>query len=132
MPPPLARPQEPRLSRRQWLGAAAGAVAAGGLFNPALGEQIKKKAKQVIFLWLDGGISQLESWDPKPNTTFGGPFRSIPTSVPGIHFSELMPKLAKHMDKMCVVRSLCTKDNAHSSGVGRIQRGDPTTRRLPY
>lgn len=104
----------------------------GGLFTRAVAEEAKKSDRQVLFVWLDGGMSQLESWDPKPNTTFGGPFRSIPTNVPGVHFSELMPKLAKQMDKMCVVRSLSTKDNAHSSGVERIQRGDPKTRGVPY
>lgn len=123
------------MSRRRFLGAGVGALAMGGLgglLSRAAAEEMRKSDKQVLFLWLDGGISQLESWDPKPNTTFGGPFRSIPTSVPGIHFSELMPKLAKQMNRMCVVRSLCTKDNAHSSGVERIQRGDPKTRGVPY
>jgi hypothetical protein len=129
---PRCRPHEHRLSRRQWLGAAAGTLAAGGLFNPALGEQIKKKAKQVIFIWLDGGISQLESWDPKPNTEFGGPFRSIPTSVTGVRVSELLPRTAKQMHHLAVVRSLCTKDNSHSAGVARIQRGDPKNRGVVY
>jgi hypothetical protein len=132
---PLCTPSEHALSRRRFLGASAGALAAGalgGLFSPLAAEELRKREKQVLFVWLDGGMSQLESWDPKPNTTFGGPFRSIPTNVPGIHFSELMPNLAKQMDKLCVVRSLCTKDNAHSSGVERIQRGDPKTRGVPY
>src|SRR5437016_7490508 len=124
---------EHRLSRRQWLGGVLAAGTAGlGLATPAVAEQMKKKEKQVLFVWLDGGISQLESWDPKPNTQFGGPFRAIPTSVPGVHLSELMPMSAKQMHRLCVVRSLCTKDNAHSSGVARIQRGDPKTRGVPY
>src|SRR4051812_21842769 len=121
---PLCTPEEHLLSRRRFLGMGAGAMAAGafgGLFSNVVAEEMKKKEKQVLFIWLDGGMSQLESWDPKPNTIFGGPFRSIPTSVPGVHLSELMPKIAKQMDKLCVVRSLCTKDNAHSSGVERIQ-----------
>src|SRR6185436_390958 len=80
----------------------------------------------------DGGMSQLESWDPKPNTQFGGPFRSIPTSVPGVHVSELLSKSAKQMHRLCVVRSLCTKDNSHSAGVARIQRGDPANRGVTY
>ena len=44
------------------------------------------------------GLSQLESWDPKPGTVYGGPFRAIPTSVPGIHISELLPHTAKIAD----------------------------------
>jgi len=132
---PLCRPWEHAFSRRRFLGASAGAFAfgaLGGLVSAPAAEEMRKKEKQVLFVWLDGGISQLESWDPKPNTQFGGPFRSIPTSVPGVHISELMPKSAKQMHRLCVVRSLCTKDNAHSSGVARIQRGDPLNRGVPY
>src|SRR5690242_2613454 len=104
----LCKPWEHQLSRRQWLGgaagAAAGAVGLGSLLSPAQAAEVKKKHKQVLFIWLDGGISQLESWDPKPNTEFGGPFRTIPTSVPGIHFSELLPKTAQQMQHLAVVR----------------------------
>jgi hypothetical protein len=123
------------LSRRDWLGnvaAGAGAAGLGGLFQPALAAEVKKKHKQMVFIWLDGGISQLESWDPKPNTEFGGPFRAIPTSVPGIQVSELLPKTAKQMHHLALVRSLCTKDNSHSAGVARIQRGDPKNRGVAY
>src|SRR6185369_14299079 len=80
----------------------------------------------------DGGMSQLESWDPKPNTVFGGPFRSIPTSVPGVHLSELMPRTAQIMHHLAVIRSLHTQDNSHSAGVARIQRGDPANRGVTY
>lgn len=77
-------------------------------------------------------MSQLESWDPKPNTQFGGPFRSIPTVIPGVHVSELMPRMAKKLDKICLVRGMHTKDNSHSAGVPRIQRGDPVNRGVIY
>jgi uncharacterized protein (DUF1501 family) len=127
---PLCTPIDHRLSRRAFLGTTLGALC--GLASASVGEVLRQKEKQVLFVWLDGGISQLESWDPKPNTEFGGPFRSIPTSVPGIHFSELMPRLAKQMHRLAIVRSLCTKDNAHSSGVDRIQRGDPKNRGVAY
>jgi uncharacterized protein (DUF1501 family) len=126
----LCNPWEHRLSRRQWLG---GVCAAGlGLATPVVAEEMKKKEKQVLFVWLDGGLSQLESWDPKPNTQFGGPFRAIPTSVPGMHISELWPKTAKLMHHLALVRSMCTKDNSHSAGVARIQRGDPKNRGVTY
>ena len=127
---PLCTPRDHALSRRAFLGTAVGAL--GGLASPIFAEAMRQKEKQVLFVWLDGGISQLESWDPKPGTEFGGPFRTIPTSVPGVHFSELMPRTAKQMHRLCVVRSMCTKDNAHSSGVERIQRGDPANRGVPY
>lgn len=133
---PLCRPWEHEMTRRQLLGtAAAGACgfgALGGLLQPAVGERLKQKDRQVLFVWIDGGMSQLESWDPKPNTQFGGPFRAIPTSLSGVHISELMPLTAQQMHHLALVRSVCTQDNSHSAGVGRIQRGDPKNRGVTY
>lgn len=131
----LCRPGEHLFSRRTLLGAAASAIGTGGLgglLRPAVAEELKAKEKQVLFVWLDGGISQLESWDPKPNTECGGPYRAIPTSVPGIHVSELVPHTAKQMHHLAVLRSLHTQDNSHSAGVGRINRGDPKNRGVVY
>src|SRR5262245_205274 len=131
----LCKPHEHLLSRRQILGAAAGAAGAvglGSLLEPAMAEEVKKQHKQVLFIWIDGGMSQLESWDPKPNTLFGGPFRAIPTSVTGVHISELMPRTAKQMHHLAVIRSVHTQDNSHSAGVARIQRGDPKNRGVTY
>ena len=128
---PLCTPADHRLSRRQWLGTAA-AVGLGGLATPAVADRLRKDQKQVLFVWLDGGMSQLESWDPKPNTTFGGPLRAIPTRVPGVHISETLPESAKIMDKLTLVRSVSTQDNSHSAGVARIQRGDPKNRGVVY
>jgi uncharacterized protein (DUF1501 family) len=131
----LCKPHEHAFSRRQILGAAAGAAGAiglGSLLKPAVAEELKKHQRQVLFIWIDGGMSQLESWDPKPNTTYGGPFRAIPTSVPGVHVSELVPRSAKIMDKLAIIRSVHTQDNSHSAGVARIQRGDPKNRGVTY
>lgn len=123
-------------SRRQVLGAlaggAAGSLGLSSLLQPAVAAQAKAKQKQVLFIWLDGGMSQLESWDPKPGSEFGGPFRSIPTSIPGTHISELMPQTAQRMHKLAVIRTMCTKDENHSTGVARIQRGDPKNRGVTY
>ena len=132
----LCKPWEHDLSRRQLLagsaGAAAGAIGLGPLLQPAIADEVLKRNKQVLFVWLDGGMCQLESWDPKPNTQFGGPFRAIPTSVPGIHVSELLPRSAQQMHHLAIIRSLCTQDNSHSAGVARIQRGDPKDRGVTY
>jgi hypothetical protein len=131
----LCTPSEHAWSRRQILGAAAGAAGAvglGALLRPAIAADLQQKQRQVLFIWIDGGMSQLESWDPKPNTLFGGPFRAIPTSVPGVHVSELLPRTAKQMHHLAVIRSLHTQDNSHSAGVARIQRGDPKNRGVTY
>jgi len=114
------------------MAGAAGGVGLSSLLSPAIAEEIRAKQKQVLFIWLDGGISQLESWDPKPRTEFGGPFGTIPTSVPGVHFSELVPETAKRMDQLTVIRSMSTTDPNHSTGVPRIQRGDPKNRGVTY
>lgn len=125
-------------SRRRMLGAMAGGVGAagagglGGLLQPVLAEEMARNDKQILLIWLDGGMSQLESWDPKPNTPFGGPFRSIPTTLPGVHISELMPKLARQMQRLAVVRSMKTEDANHSSGVPKIMRGQPRNRGVTY
>ena len=114
------------------MAAGLGAGALGGLLEPVIAEELRRQEKQVIFIWLDGGMSQLESWDPKPNTQFGGPFRDIATSVPGVRFCELLPHTAKQMHHLCVVRNLHTQDNSHSAGVARINRGDPKNRGVVY
>lgn len=119
------------ISRRQVLGGLAG-MGVGSLLSPLVAKELKSQQKQVLLIWLDGGMSQLESWDPKPDTEFGGPFRSIPTTLPGIHVSELMPYTARQMQHLAVVRSMCTKDENHSTGVPRILRGDPKNRGVTY
>src|SRR5688572_22096728 len=72
---------------------------------------------------MHGGLSQLESWDPKPNTSTGGPFRAIPTSVPGLHISELLPMTAKQMHRLAVVRGLNTSEDDHGKGQYLMQTG---------
>jgi hypothetical protein len=72
-------------------------------------------ARAVIFLWLWGGPSQLETWDPKPNAPldFRGPLASITTRTPGIRVGELFPQIAGIQDKFAIVRSLHTRSNDH-------------------
>ncbi|CAN5456819.1 DUF1501 domain-containing protein [soil metagenome] len=133
--PDLCRPWEHALSRRRVLGNLAGTALAGMVGSAARAADSGPPAapdKQILFIWLDGGISQLESWDPKPNTRFGGPFRAIDTSVSGVRVSELMPNTAKVMHHLTLVRNMHTEDNNHSSGVPRILRGDPSNRGVDY
>ena len=120
-----------RMNRRGFLGlsAAAGAGAfadMGGLdmlSNSAIAGEMKKEQKRVILLWLAGGASQLETFDPKPGAATGGPFRAIPTAVPGIHISELMPKMAARMKHTCIIRSLNTRNGDHGGGALLMMRG---------
>ena len=118
------------LSRRGFLatGAAAGAA---GLASPALSGELQAKQKRVLQIYLQGGVSQLESWDPKPHTEFGGPFRALPTSVPGLHISELLPNTAKQMHRLSLVRNLHTVFEDHSRAVKPIQRGPAASLAAP-
>lgn len=113
-----------QLARRQFLaGAAGGAVGLGLLGSPANAEKIKGQHKRVLQIYLQGGVSQLESWDPKPGTEYGGPFRAIPTSVPGMHISELLPYTAQRMHLLSIVRSINLKINDHRQGRLFMEKG---------
>lgn len=102
-------------SRRSFLGATA-ALGLGGFANPSAAAELKKAQKRVLVVFLEGGLSQLESWDPKPNTDTGGPFKAIQTSVPGTHICELLPLTAKHMHRLAIVRSLNSQTDDHGVG----------------
>jgi hypothetical protein len=73
------------------------------------------RAQSVIFLWLQGGPPQHETFDPKPDAPadIRGPFRPIATNVPGVRFCELLPRTAARADRLAVVRSLATNDDSH-------------------
>jgi hypothetical protein len=96
----------------------------GGLFSlPAFAEQAKRGQKHCILLWLCGAPSQFETWDPKPGRPTAGPFRSIPTRLPGVHVGELMPKCASIADRLAVIRSMKTTESEHLQGINLLNRG---------
>jgi hypothetical protein len=85
------------------------------------------RARNVIFLWLQGGPPQHETWDPKPDAPaeIRGEFRPIATNVPGIYFSELLPRTAAIADKLAIVRSICTNNDSHSDSAYHVLTGYP-------
>ena len=131
LPNPACGGADHSLHRRKFLQGMAGAGAIslmswGGLFSlPAFAEQAKRTAKRCILLWLCGAPSQFETWDPKPGRPSGGPFRSIPTKLPGVHFGELMPRCASIADKLAIVRSMKTAQSEHLQGINLLNRGAP-------
>ena len=70
----------------------------------------------MLVIFLAGGASQLETWDPKPGTDTGGPFRAIPTTVPGTHICELLPFTAKQTHRLAIVRGVNTAMDDHGIG----------------
>jgi hypothetical protein len=117
-------------NRREWL--RVGGLSLAGLSLPALlranqtptvppslaaklGADTFGKAKNIIFLWLQGGPPQHETFDPKPDAPaeIRGPFKPIQTTIPGTHFCELLPRTAHIAHKMAVIRSMHTDDDNH-------------------
>lgn len=115
----------PRISRRQWLrmsALASGSLA--GMLNQrqAAGEIAftgNARAKHCIYIFLCGGPSQPDLWDLKPEAPLGirTEFSSIQTSVPGLRFGELIPRVAAHADKLALIRSMTHTDNDHSGAI---------------
>src|SRR6185295_1005130 len=85
--------------------------------RPLAREKTFGRAKRCLLLFLTGGPPQLDTWDLKPGAPerIRGELKPIATNVTGIQISELFPKLARHADKMCIVRSVTHPDRVHTS-----------------
>jgi hypothetical protein len=98
------------------LGAAlSAAIPAWQLRAAAQATATGKKArgKACILLWMNGGPSHIDTFDPKPGTKTGGEFKAIDTRIRGVQFSEHLPLVAEQADKLAVIRSLTTKEGNH-------------------
>jgi len=110
------------IARRSFL--QAGVLGLGGLALPDLfrlrasGAAAEVGRRSVILFWLSGGPGHMETWDPKPEAPggFRGPFGAIPTSLPGVHFGELMPEQARRMDRLAVLRTVNHGTGDHTKG----------------
>jgi hypothetical protein len=119
------------LSRRDLLKlSAAGALcgSSAGWFDLLAAQAAKspdrpKRAKSCILLWMGGGPSQIDTFDMKPGTQHGGPYRPIATKVPGLQVCEHLPKLAQLTDKMAFLRGMCTGEGDHSRGTYQMRTG---------
>ena len=115
-------------NRRSFLKTAA--LAGGSLpFFSFAYDPVKKagkaKAKSVIHIHLPGGMAAQETFDPKPFNPYEyrGPYGSIKTNVPGVHFGSLMKNTAKVADKICVIRSMTHGEAAHERGTHNMFTG---------
>lgn len=100
----------------------------------AISSVSRRAAKACILVWLDGGPSHLETFDPKPiaPSEVRGPFGAISTSVPGIQLSALMPRLATRMQDLAVIRSMTSSLGEHNFGTHYLQTGFKPTAALEY
>ena len=133
---PSRRPAARPLKRRELLriGAASALglsltdlLQAEGTANRATGT-----ARNCIYIFLCGGPSQLDMWDPKPDAPEGirSPFQPLQTNAEGIHFTELLPRTARHADKLAIIRSMRHDNSSHAAGIAYtlLATGNPPSK----
>jgi uncharacterized protein (DUF1501 family) len=110
-------------------GASAAAALSGKFHRPLYAEARKAKAKAVILLWMQGGPSQLDTFDPKPGAETGGPHKAVETKTKGSLISEHLPRVAAVSDKLSILRTIFSKDPNHDTARYLLHTGyrtDPT------
>ncbi|MFN0054673.1 MAG: DUF1501 domain-containing protein [Planctomycetales bacterium] len=116
------------LSRRSFLHTvSAGAIAAGtldfrDLMSVEAGE-LRRQGMSLILLWMPGGPSQFETFDPKPGTDNGGPTEAIETAVPGIRIAKGWEQTAKVMGDVALIRSMTNKEGEHQRASYQMHTG---------
>lgn len=118
------------IHRRAWLQTLGlgcfGSSASGWL--PLLAEEatrVQRPKRHCVLLWMSGGPTQTDTFDMKPGHANGGEFQEISTKVPGLRWSEHLPKLSQCADEIAVVRSLSTKEGDHGRGTFLMRTGQP-------
>lgn len=114
------------VSRRDVLRLSA--VGGVSFLLPALeGRAVERRGSErptsLITLWMGGGQSQLESWDPHPESKFGGPVKTINTTVPDVLIAEHFPRVAEQMQHLAIIRSMISKEGDHERGTYFVQTG---------
>jgi len=121
-------------TRRQFVRGSLGGLFALALQHDAqhlFSGQTAKTTKRCVVLWMGGGPSQMETFDPKPGTTTGGPTTSIKTAVPGIEIASNLPEIAKRMDGLSIIRSLSSPEGDHDRGQHFLHTGYPFVQAFP-
>jgi hypothetical protein len=119
---------ESRLNRRDWMRLTTAGVVGwsmSGWLESMAADAAKhpERRRSCILLWMNGGPSQMDTFDLKPGHANGGAFREIATAVPGIRISEHLPKVARHMDRIAIVRSMSTKEGDHGRASFLLRTG---------
>lgn len=126
------------LTRRREFMASLGAGVAGVLtlgwrdLLVAQASELQKQGKSIILLWMDGGPSQYDTFNPKVGSPNQGPARAISTTVPGVQFADFWPQTAMMMDKLAVIRSMRTPEAEHDRAITHVRTGYPPTPALRY
>lgn len=112
-----------KMTRRAMLGAT-GATLLGWQVRDLLafaGESHAATAENVILFWNGGGMTHIDTWDPKPGRPTAGEFKPIKTSVPGMEISEIFPELAKQMHHCSLIRSIAGTNGDHGRATYQLQ-----------
>jgi uncharacterized protein (DUF1501 family) len=120
------QPQNSNLSRRDWLRlSAVGSAALAPWFSALADETARdpRRRRACILLWMGGGPSQIDTFDPKPGHANGGPVEAIETAVPGIQIGQHFPRLARLMEHAVLVRSMSTKEGDHVRATYYLRTG---------
>ena len=125
------------VSRRDWLKVCcAGAVgySVSGWLETVAAAAAKdpKRHKSCILLWMNGGPSQMDTFDLKPGHANGGQFKEIDTAVSGIRISEHLPKIATHMKEMAIIRTVTSKEADHGRATHLMRTGQPPMGAIQY
>jgi uncharacterized protein (DUF1501 family) len=125
------------IGRRDFLGQGlAGTL--GLALSPLFERQLAAagasgvRAKRCVLLWLNGGPSHIDTFDPKPGAATGGPFKAIDTAVPGLSLCEHLPKLAAHAGHLAVIRSLTSAEADHERAYQFLHTGNMPQETVAY
>ncbi len=86
-------------------------------------DELRKKQMACILLWMQGGPSQMDTFDPKPSTENGGTIKAIDTAVPGIQIAQHWPKVAQSMKDIAIIRSMSNKEGNHQRATYQLHTG---------
>ncbi len=103
---------------------AAGAVTLGWRdLMLARADELRASGKSMILLWMDGGPSQYESFNPKIGSKYQGPATAISTVIPGVEFAEYWPRTAQALDKIALIRSMHSNESVHDRAIALVRTG---------
>jgi hypothetical protein len=132
-------PRIEHVSRRAFLKGAL--FTGGGLAVANWGEvfhsrsiaaEAQKRGKRCILLWMNGGASQIDTFDMKPGRPTGGPFRPIATRLAGVQVCEYLPRMADQVHQLAIVRSMRTQSPDHPDGIYHMHTCYKMTERTPH
>ncbi|HWB00973.1 MAG TPA: DUF1501 domain-containing protein [Pirellulales bacterium] len=126
-----------RSARRDWLRwASSSAIAASmsGWFAQLAVQAASQptRARRCILLWMNGGPSQIDTFDPKPGHENGGPFKPIATQTPGIHIGEYLPQVSHWTDRLAIIRSMSGKEADHGRASYLVRTGRAPEAAIQY